>query len=231
LLNEELQKKFSCAAHFAGEKFMLDGAGVIYWPRLSMLVVSDIHFEKGSYFARRGQPLPLHDTRDTLERLEKLIESYQPRHVLSLGDNMHDAGALTRMLPADLQRLQTLCGRVARWDWIIGNHDKGDYRKGSLKEMNFSSQITVDGITFTHDILENVEYQVIGHYHPKITVKTRAQSVSGKCFVVAAHKLIMPAFGSYTGGLDVHAEVFQTFLNSAAAKYFLIRNDKIWRVR
>jgi DNA ligase-associated metallophosphoesterase len=231
LLNKDAAKQNSYAIQFAQNEFILDAAGALYWPAQGILVVSDLHLEKGSYFASLGQPLPVYDTLDTLDRIEKVITTYQPRQVIALGDNMHDAKALQRMLPTDLQRLKELTGSVSHWSWIVGNHDKDDYSISVLRNMDFYKDLTVENVVFSHDFLENVEYQIIGHYHPKITVKTKIQSIHGKCFVATDKKILMPAFGSYTGGLDVGHDIFKPLVAGQNPKYFLVRQNKIWRVK
>jgi DNA ligase-associated metallophosphoesterase len=231
LLNNDPAQQNSYAIPFARHDFILAGAGALYWPALGILVVSDLHLEKGSYFASLGQPLPVYDTMDTLERLAKIIAVYQPTQVIALGDNMHDAKALQRMLPADLQRLEALCSSVSQWSWIVGNHDKDDYSVSVLRNMNFHVDLRVAGVVFSHDFLENVEYQIIGHYHPKITVKTKVQSIHGKCFITTDKKILMPAFGSYTGGLDVGHAIFKPLVTGENPKYFLLRQNMIWRVK
>jgi DNA ligase-associated metallophosphoesterase len=163
---------------FAEHNFILDGNGSLYWPERKILIFSDVHLEKGSYLAQRGNPLPLHDTHDTLQRIEQLITAYHPEQVISLGDNTHDAKALQRMSAVDLNYLQKICASVPQWVWIIGNHDKANYAESVLKDMVFEINKTIDGITFTHDLLNDVLFQMIGHYHPKISVPLKQGRVS-----------------------------------------------------
>jgi DNA ligase-associated metallophosphoesterase len=231
LLNKDPATQKTHAIRFAQRDFILDGAGALYWPAHQILVVSDIHLEKGSYFASRGQPLPVYDTLDTLTRIEALITAYSPRHVIALGDNMHDAKALQRMVPDDLTRLFRLCNSVQHWSWIIGNHDKDDYSISVLRDMNFYAQLAIEKVVFSHDYSADAEYQVIGHYHPKITVKTKIQAISGKCFVITDKKILMPAFGSYTGGLDVNDAAIKPLVSAEHPRYFLLQQNKIWRVK
>ena len=231
MLNKDSAEQTSYAIPFAQHDFILDGAGALYWPAFGILVVSDLHLEKGSYFASLGQPLPVYDTLDTIDRIARMIAIYQPEHVIALGDNMHDAKALRRMLPQDLHQLETVCASVTQWSWIVGNHDKDDYSVSVLRNMNFYVDLTVANVVFSHDFLENVEYQIIGHYHPKTAVKTAAQTVRGKCFIVTDKKILMPAFGSYTGGLDVGHALFKPLVAGENPKYFLLRQNKIWRVK
>jgi DNA ligase-associated metallophosphoesterase len=231
LLNKDELQQQSYAVKFANIDFIMDGGGILFWPARSLLIVSDLHLEKGSYFASMCQPLPVYDTLDTLNRLQIIIEKYQPEHVVALGDNMHDAKALQRMMPQDLAYLKKLCSSVNQWSWIVGNHDKDDYSTSVLSGMNFYNVITIDNIVLSHDYCQDVEYQIIGHYHPKISVKTKIRGVNGKCFVVTDNKILMPAFGSYTGGLDVKHAVLNTLISQEKPKYFIIHQAKIWRVK
>ena len=217
--------------HFADEIFILDGSGSLYWPTEKMLIFSDTHFEKGSYLATRGNPLPVYDTLDTLQRIAKLLTKYQPEKVISLGDNMHDGQALTRMADTDFNFLTTLCASVPNWYWIIGNHDKADYAFSRLRHMQFHTDLIFNKITFTHDLIPEAAFQIIGHYHPKITLKLKEGRVSDKCLVVSQAKILMPAFGSYTGGLDVSHATLKTAINDDKAKYYLLHKTQIWRVK
>jgi DNA ligase-associated metallophosphoesterase len=228
LLNKNL---LETEIHFADEKFILDAAGSLYWPNHKMLIFSDTHFEKGSYLALRGNPLPVYDTLDTLHRIARLISKYQPENVISLGDNMPDGQALTRMAEPDFDFLTTLCTSVPYWYWIIGNHDKADYATSRLSHMQFHTDIIFNNITFTHDLIPTAPYQIIGHYHPKITLKLKEGRVSDKCLVVSNNKILMPAFGSYTGGLDVTHATLKAAIDDDKAKYYFLHKENIWRVK
>ena len=216
---------------FAQHEFILDGGCGLYWPANKMLIIADLHFEKGSYLVSKGHPLPRYDTHDTLARISALLELYQPENVIALGDNLHDSYALERMSATDFAFMQQLCARVNSWCWIIGNHDRIDFSLSAMRHMEFATQKIVDGITFTHDLCKASRYQVIGHYHPKISVKLKVGKVSGKCFVVGEKILLMPSFGSYTGGLDVDHPLLSAVTLAENAKYYLAHQQKIWRVR
>jgi DNA ligase-associated metallophosphoesterase len=231
LLNNDTNKLASYEVQFANKLFIIDGSGCLYWPDQSLLIFSDTHFEKGSYLAKSGNPLPLYDTHDTLTRMQKLIETYQPNKVICLGDNMHDAYALERISSSDFQLLEKICCSVSEWEWIIGNHDKGDHTQSALKDMQFSQELLIDGVIFSHHHIENVSYQIFGHYHPKITVKIKESRVSDKCLIITPSKIIMPSFGTYTGGLDIHHEALQDVIADEPAKYFLIHKKNVWRVK
>lgn len=186
--------------HLNGAELVADPLGVLLWPARRTLVVADLHLEKGSGFARRGVLLPPFDSAATLARLAQTIDNHHPDRVICLGDSFHDSGAGQRLGAADRDRLHTLTsGR--EWIWIAGNHDPAppaDWGGRVLDELG-------DGpLVFRHEAAEGpANGEVSGHYHPKARVRLRARSVTGRCFVTDGHRLILPSFGAYTGGLDV----------------------------
>src|SRR5256885_11679543 len=116
----------AAAAHgrvmMCGVTLAADCLGALYWPEEGLLVVADLHLEKGSSFARRGQLLPPYDTAETLARLARLIAHHAPRTVIALGDNFHDGGGPNRLAASDRAGLAAL-QRGRDWIWIAGNHD------------------------------------------------------------------------------------------------------------
>ena len=212
---------------FAGNKIQLLASGACYWPQQKTLIVADLHLEKGSYFALRGQPIPLTDTRSTLEKLQQEINNLQPETVICLGDNVHDAKGFLRMQEDDLLLLQSLRTLVNNWLWIIGNHDTAKLNKPALENMQFVSEVMIENLCFTHDFQKEKPIQIIGHYHPKISITKQGVKITGKCFSVAENTLIMPAFGSYTGGLDINHQVYRDIL-SGNKKHYIILQDTIF---
>lgn len=183
----------------AGQRIVFDPAGAMFLPAARLLVVSDLHFEKGSHFGRKGIFLPPYDTRATLTALEAVVARYRPKTILSLGDAFHDKGAEGRMDPADAARLAALCAH-ADWIWILGNHDP-------LPPKRFAGAVhqraEVAGLLFTHEPGDCDGWQVAGHLHPCALVKRDGRRVRRRCFATDGARLIMPAFGAYTGGLNV----------------------------
>jgi DNA ligase-associated metallophosphoesterase len=216
---------------FAKQQFTLDAGGILYWPQQETLIVSDLHLEKGSYFAARNQLIPIYDTAHTLERLAQLVLQYQPRRVICLGDNFHDGKALARMQEDDLSQLNNLCSQVSEWVWVIGNHEQKHGLSFLTEHMQFAADYALENIYLTHEFAENLPFQIGGHFHPKISIKVKQNSISGKCFVVSRNKIILPAFGSYTGGMNVNASIIAETLQQRSFKCFLIRENAIWRVR
>ncbi len=183
-----------------GERLIALGSGALYWPDRETLVVSDLHFEKGSHFARKGVLLPPYDTRTTLRRLQVLVKEHQPRSIISLGDAFHDGDAEARMDEDDAETLATLAGS-ARWIWILGNHDPAPPRR-------FAGEIgrtfRCGRLLFRHEPgTTSVPGEIAGHLHPAARVRADGRTMRRRCFASDGERLIMPAFGAYTGGLNV----------------------------
>ena len=182
-----------------GTQLLLDPSGVLFWRERGLLVVADLHLEKGSAFARRGALLPPYDTRATLDTLARVLRRWQPRTVVCLGDSFHDSGAGERIAPADRQRLAGLTA-AHDWIWVVGNHDpEPPLTVGGRIE----AEVTLGGLVFRHQAHPGTVGEVSGHFHPKASVSTRARRITDRCFVLDGRKLIMPAFGAFAGGLDV----------------------------
>jgi len=211
-----VQSPVSGTIHVAGVEVILDCSGAAWLPNDSVLILSDLHFEKGSHYARRGQFLPPYDTRATLDGVERLMRLTRPETVISLGDAFHDVEAEARMLPDDAARLERLCSD-AHWVWVLGNHDPLPPKrfKGVAHEI-----VKVGGLTFSHEPGDHEGWQVAGHLHPCAVAQKGGRGVRRPAFVTDGEHLVMPAFGAFTGGLNVLDEAFapvfpngfQTFL-------------------
>ncbi len=181
-------------------QLVADKAGVLFWPEQSLLVVADLHFEKGSSMARRGSLIPPYDTRSTLNRLAKVLQRWAPRRVISLGDGFHDSEASGRLTNEDRSALKDLTAGHD-WTWITGNHDPQPPEDvgGDVALM-----LEVGGLTFRHLPSVGAAFgEIAGHLHPKASVAARGRRVSRPCFIADEHRVVLPAFGSYTGGLHV----------------------------
>jgi DNA ligase-associated metallophosphoesterase len=186
---------------FAGETFFATSDGALFWPAQEALLVADLHLEKASWFARLGQFLPPYDSHATLSSLAGIVERTGATRLYCLGDSFHDRFGCDR-LPADARALLTELTGKLDWVWIIGNHDPGfaDHCGGRIED-----EVEVGGIVLRHEaVRDDPRPEISGHFHPKLRVSLRGRLVSRRCFVVSATKLIMPAFGSLTGGLDAH---------------------------
>jgi DNA ligase-associated metallophosphoesterase len=200
---------------FAGETFRATPAGALYWPAREALLLADLHLEKASWFARLGQFLPPYDSHATLTALAEEIERTAARRIYCLGDSFHDRFGCDR-LPADARALLLgLTGRID-WTWIVGNHDPGfaDHCGGQIAE-----EVESGGIILRHEAeRDETRPEISGHFHPKLRLQLKGRNVSRRCFVVSESKIIMPAFGALTGGLDAHhPEIMRSVGNNAAA--------------
>ena len=201
-----------------GVSLIADLSGALYWPDRSLLVVSDLHLEKGSSFAEKGVHLPPYDTAVTLDRLARICGQYRPQSVICLGDNFHDTGGPDRMGKTDRAALEHLIS-AHDWLWITGNHDPklpDDLPGRSMAEE------TIGALTFRHEASgAPVHGEISGHYHPSARVRTRQRSLSGRCFAHNMDRLIMPAFGSLTGGLTVRDAAIRAVLGTRFDVLFL----------
>lgn len=187
-----------------GEACVLRCSGALWLPTHQTLIASDLHLEKGSAFAARGQMLPPYDSPATLVRLEAEVEALDPRTVVLLGDSFHDSKAVSRMDGAQLTRLETLAaGRD--WIWLEGNHDL-DALAGALDRLpgRVVETLALGGLFLIHEPqAEPTPGEVAGHLHPAARVAAYGRGVRRPCFVTDGRRLILPAFGAFTGGLDV----------------------------
>ncbi|UFS74831.1 ligase-associated DNA damage response endonuclease PdeM [Tardiphaga sp. 37S4] len=193
----------------AGVTLAADLSGALYWEEQKLLVVSDLHLEKGSSYANRGVLLPPYDTIATLGRLGAVIARHDPRIVIALGDSFHDRDAHERLSPANREVLSALQMR-RDWIWISGNHDPAlpPDLGGTVAD-----EVAIGPITFRHEPT-GAAGEIAGHLHPKARVSTRGRAVERRCFASDGARAVMPAFGAYAGGLNIRdaafARIFQT---------------------
>jgi uncharacterized protein len=209
--------------HLAGERLMLDPSGVMMWPAASVLVVSDLHLEKGTSYAKRGMLLPPWDTRVTLDRLSVQLRRWQPATVIALGDSFHDSAGAGRLNPTDAERI-ALMTQAAKFVWVQGNHDP-DPPDGIGGEAVI--ELTIGALTFRHQGIVAADAEICGHHHPKATVPVRGTNVSRPCFVFDSRRLMMPAFGAYTGGLDVRSAAVRA-LFPRGGRAFLLGRERLF---
>jgi DNA ligase-associated metallophosphoesterase len=187
---------------FAGQRFAMPADRALFWPRHGALIVADLHLEKASWYAARGQPLPPYDSHDTIDRLARLAAETGARAIWCLGDSFHDREAADRIAPDAAARLRRLAA-ATRLVWIAGNHDG---LSGGAWGGTVADELVVDGIVLRHQS-EPAETrpEMSGHFHPKLRLAPRGRPVARPCFAGDERRLILPAFGSLTGGLDVAA--------------------------
>ncbi len=193
---------------FAGAELQALGSGAVYWPDQELLVVSDLHLGKSERMARRsGQLLPPYEGIETLTRLDEAIAQTRPKRVICLGDSFDDLDA-GRSLPEDqitwIARL--MAGR--EWTWIEGNHDPGPLEFGG----SHRAELILGPLTFRHIATQEGRAEVSGHYHPKAQLILRGRSLTRPCFLKDSTRLILPAFGTYTGGLHSSDAALSTLM-------------------
>ncbi len=200
---------------FAGHALAALPQGALFWPARRALLVADLHFEKASWFARFGQMLPPYDSIATLTALAALVESTGATEIWCLGDSFHDAAGCERLSPQAQEVLRGLTA-TRRWTWITGNHDIGMVDRCGGEVV---AEALVDGLVLRHEAeSRETRPELSGHFHPKLRVRVRGRSVSRRCFVATATKLILPAFGALTGGLDAaHPEIVRAVGHDAEA--------------
>jgi hypothetical protein len=186
---------------FAGETFEATASGALYWRAREALLVADLHLEKASWFAAGGQFLPPYDSQATLTALAGEVERTGAERLYCLGDSFHDRFGCERLPTGARDLLTSLTARLD-WTWIVGNHDPGfsDHCGGRIAD-----EVEVGGIVLRHEAVRgDPRPEISGHYHPKLRLHLKGRQVSRRCFVTSPTKIIMPAFGALTGGLDAH---------------------------
>ncbi len=203
---------------FAGHDLAALPHGALWWPARRALIVADLHFEKASWFAQAGQMLPPYDSIATLSDLTALVAAVSPRELWCLGDSFHDAQGCER-LPAAAREM--LCALTAGldWIWVTGNHDIAatgivDHCGGRIVD-----EAVVGGLVLRHEADPgDLRPELSGHFHPKFRITLRGRHIARRCFVASRTKLILPAFGSLTGGLDAaHPEIVRVVGTEAHA--------------
>lgn len=187
-----------CALKLEQADLTLLPEGALWWASEGLLVVSDLHLEKGSSYAARGQMLPPYDTGATLNIVEQLVQQYRPGICISLGDSFHDRAAEARLMPADRDRICALTSQ-ADWVWVEGNHDPDP--PASLGG-RAAKELVIGALVFRHEPTGQAG-EVAGHLHPVAKVEARGRRVRRKCFASDASRLILPSLGAFTGGLNV----------------------------
>lgn len=210
-----------------GEAAVCDSRGLLYFPELGLLAVSDLHLEKGSSLARRGTLIPPYDTAVTLARLHGAITQYEPRIVVSLGDSFHDREASER-LPSSFKHalMALMAGRD--WIWVAGNHDPE-----APKDLGGDSvqEISIGGLRFRHEpSAEAEDGEIAGHLHPCARIVQRGRSVRRRCFATDGRRIVMPAFGSYTGSLNVLDRAFAGLFRRETLMAYMLGTDRAYAI-
>ena len=204
---------------FCGEEFRLTTGRALYWPREQALLVADLHLEKASFYAQHGQLLPPYDSRETLERVSLAIRETGARRVFTLGDNFHDSAGADRLEPHAAGMLAALT-RATDWVWITGNHDASmEARSGGA----LAEELEIAGIVLRHRAQAGeTRPELSGHYHPRLQITVRERHIRRPCAVVSqdangSGRVILPAFGALTGGMDAADAAILAALQPAQA--------------
>ena len=211
----------------AGKVFEADTSGALYWPGMSTLVVSDLHLEKGSSQAARGRLVPPYDTRETLIKLAEAIDRFEPKRVIALGDSLHDVGAAHRMSDDDLGILHMI-QENRNWHWVTGNHDPAIApRLGG----RVADELVIEGITFRHEPRPGrVTHEIAGHLHPAAKITKLSHTIRRPCFIGNGRRMIMPAFGAYTGGLNVLDEAFEPIFGADGMHVWMMGQEGLYPI-
>ncbi len=195
----------SFAFPFCGDEFVLTKSRALFWPRENALLVADLHLEKASFFARHGQLLPPYDSRETLERLAETLRETGARRVYTLGDNFHDSDGSQTLGDYECGMLSALT-RATEWVWITGNHDPAmEAKSGGI----IAEELEVAGVVLRHIAKKGeTRPELSGHFHPRVQIKIHHRHIRRPCAVVSHNddatcgRMILPAFGALTGGMD-----------------------------
>ena len=210
----------------AGVVLEATAEGALWWADRRVLIVADLHLEKGSSYARRGQFLPPYDTTETLLRLARLVARLAPAVIVALGDSFHDDGGSARLDARDREAL----GRLQRgrdFVWIAGNHDPG--RPHGLAGEHMET-LHLGPLTLRHAPEPGAAAEIAGHLHPSARVAGRGRSVRRKCFAGDGHRLVLPAFGAYAGGLNVLDRAFAGLFAAATFRAFMLGGERVYPV-
>ena len=203
---------------FAGQDFEAYPCGALYWRAQGVLIVSDLHLEKSSFFAAKKSFLPPYDTAETLQRLCGIAERVKPQALIFLGDSYHDDAGSSRMSAKDKDLLSVILNdREAIW--IAGNHDPGG-----------KTEVVIDGIIFRHEANESDDsLEISGHFHPCTKITHKGQKLRKACFAVSEEKMILPSYGAFTGGLDVRDPAIASVF-SAPPRLYVLGTKKVYRI-
>ena len=222
---------------FGTAELLLRSDGAVYWPREATLFVADLHLEKASFFASHGQPLPPYDSRATLERVARAVEETRAERVVTLGDNFHDAEGASRLEDTACEMLCALT-RAVDWVWITGNHDGPSDADEAANRCGgtLHAELEIGGIVCRHEAMPGESRpELSGHWHPKLDVTVRGRRVRRPCAVMAQSdagpRMVLPAFGTLTGGMDAADPAIRRALSPAdTVEAMCAVRDKLVRI-
>ena len=210
---------------FYKNKLILDVSGALFWPLKKAAIVSDLHLEKSSYLAKKGNFLPPYESFETLEKLSNVLIKKKIKQLILLGDVFHDNHGYERLDKSTRNLFNEIILKY-KTIFILGNHDKNI----NIPNLKTFKKLKIDNINFTHQLTDNLSVEITGHYHPKVVLLIQGNKISKSCFIVSGKKIILPAFGKFTGGLNVESNIFEKILDSNR-DYYLIDSSKIYHLR
>lgn len=195
---------------FGGAELWLDARRALWWPEEKTLAVADLHLGKAAAFRAEGLFIPPYDTRATLAKLQILLAHYRPKRLLSVGDSFHRKEADALLDPSERADLLLMLGGVQEWVWITGNHDPLPPDLPGIAMPLY----TCHGLTFAHQVQDapDAAHLLCGHYHPKASVSLGRGKLRRPCFAWSETRMMLPAFGSLSGGMDITGPTIAPFL-------------------
>lgn len=209
----------------AGHWMVPQCEGGLWWPDQRTLIVSDLHLEKGSAYAARGQMLPPYDTDATLSMVAAMAQRLSAQRIISLGDSFHDRAAEVRLSDTMTRRIQALTKRYD-WIWVEGNHDPDPPQHLGGRA---AKRLEIDGVVFRHEPTGE-RGEIAGHLHPVAKVRGRGRSVRRRCFATDGECLVMPALGAFTGGLNIRDAAFRAVF-AQGAMAFAMGEQRIYALK
>lgn len=211
----------------SGKTFLADVTGALFWPGESTLIVADLHLEKASAAAERGRHLPPYDTRETLMRLAETIDRFEPKTVVALGDSLHDQRAAARLSNDNLRILHML-QEDRSWIWVTGNHDPAIAPELGGK---VCLDLELEGLTLRHEPRHGrITHEIAAHLHPAARVSMYGHTIRRPCFVGNGRRLVIPAFGAFTGGLNVLDQAFAPLFGNDGLHIYVLGEEGIYPV-
>ncbi len=211
--------------NFYKNKLILDVSGVLFWPLKKAAIVSDLHLEKSSHLAQRGNFLPPYESFETLKKLSLVLKKKNIKQLILLGDVFHDDHGYERLDKSTRNLFNEIILQY-KTIFILGNHDKNI----NIPNLKTFKKLKINNINLTHQPTDNYSIEITGHYHPKVVLFIQGNKISKGCFIVSGKKIILPAFGKFTGGLNVENNIFDKILDSDR-DYYLIDSSKIYHIK
>ena len=211
---------------FANQNFSIFPNGELYWQNKKTLIISDLHFEKGSFFSETRQFIPPFDTIETLRQLSKFIDDHPVEMIIFLGDLVHDKFAFQRMALEAKELFFEILKNI-NCTLTVGNHDDTSFLKDI--GLNLTENIMIDDICFSHHPRIDKKFSVFGHYHPKVRLKINSRGIWTPCFIANKEKLLMPSYGYFTGGLSIKSLEIQKLFEPEYEIYPLTK-EKVYKL-